>query len=220
MLDFVIGLLAPHRCYGCRREGTPLCEPCRESVVTNDMLHCVSCRVPTAEQALCRRCLKNSSFDALYVAGSYEAELERLIYGYKFERARSAHAVVATLLDGVLPYVDEAVIVPLPTASSHIRVRGYDHTHLIARRLGALRSLRVERALSRRHNLRQLGASRKVRAEQAKTAYALKKTPDASVVILLDDVITSGASLMASAELLRDSGAKHIIGLVAAQQTL
>ncbi len=223
-LEKVIALLAPHRCYGCKSEGSLLCESCTENVVTNEDLHCFSCERPTSEQAICSDCLKRSVFNGLFVAGSYEGTLEKVLHAYKFNRARSAFWPLTDLLDTTLPYFDDAgtVIIGLPTVHAHIRQRGYDQVALMVRRLGSLRSFQVVRALNRAHNKRQLGANRKVRVEQARSAYQLRGGCDLKdkTVILVDDVMTTGASLEAAAKLLRQAGATKIYGLVVAQQPL
>lgn len=148
--------------------------------------------------------------------------LEELLDAYKFEHVRAAHRIFAELLDEALPILPpETVVVPLPTIAPHIRQRGYDHTRLIARTFAKRRKLRVETDLRRVGKSKQLGASRRERTQQAKSAYRVtKKLDDAVPYLLLDDVFTTGASLHYAAEALRGAGAREVWVAVIARQPL
>ena len=113
-------------------------------------------------------------------------------------------AVLTEMLDGIVP--DGGMIVPLPTISRHVRERGFDHIGLIARKM----RLPVARVLVRNKNTVQVGASREERVRQAKDAYAALGVDARSDYLLLDDVWTTGSSMMAAVQKLREAGAKKI----------
>ncbi|HTJ73654.1 MAG TPA: hypothetical protein VL481_03625 [Verrucomicrobiae bacterium] len=110
---------------------------------------------------------------------------------------------------GQLP--KDVVIVPLPTVASHVRVRGYDHTLLIAKGVAKAQRLRLEKALYRRTSTTQRGEGRKTRQRQAKEAFGVKGTLNsAATYLLIDDVVTTGATLQCGAKALKDAGAGEV----------
>ena len=95
---------------------------------------------------------------------------------------------------------------PLPTIRRHIRERGFDHIALICKKLG----MPIERLLARRNNTVQVGANNEERQRQATEAYlALPANPDGNY-LLVDDVWTTGSSMMAACEAMRCAGAKNL----------
>jgi len=130
--------------------------------------------------------------------------LKRLIEVYKFHSVRAVAAVLAEMMDFIVP--DGYTIIPLPTISRHIRERGFDHIGLVAKKM----RLPVERALVRNKNTVQIGASREERASQAKEAYRALKIDFRKNYLLLDDVWTTGSSMMAATQKLREMGANKI----------
>lgn len=136
-------------------------------------------------------------------------QLEQLIDQFKFENARMAYRPLAQLLHERLPELPAGtVIVPVPTIRSHIRTRGYDHMHLVARQFAKLRNLPVSPALLRATSTRQRDASRKQRIAQAKVAFECRKQLSGDTTyLLIDDVMTTGATMRYAAQKLRDAGA-------------
>ena len=101
---------------------------------------------------------------------------------------------------------DSYTLVPLPTINRHIRERGFDHIGLICKKTG----LPVERVLLRNKNTVQVGASLEQRREQAKQAYLLGSVDLNKKYLLVDDVWTTGSSMMAAANLMREAGVKNL----------
>ena len=127
-----------------------------------------------------------------------------LIEIYKFRSVRAVAAVLAEMMGSVVP--DGWTIVPLPTIQRHIRERGFDHIGLVAKKM----RMPVEKVLVRNKNTVQVGASREERASQAKEAYRALKIDSSKNYLLLDDVWTTGSSMMAAMQKLREAGAEKI----------
>lgn len=199
----LLDLIAPHSCRGCGRLGSPLCDDCKNYIISK------STRLRPNYKT------KFKSLPPVYVVGERSELLDALIQDYKYNSIRALGPKLAELLDAKLPKdIDQAIIVPLPTATHHIRARGLDHTRAIAKHLAKLRGYEVKNLLLRAQNTVQVGADRKSRIAQAEAAYTINfrvKINPTATHIILDDVWTTGASIRAAVKKLRQAGAKNII---------
>jgi ComF family protein len=147
------------------------------------------------------------------VVGAYDGLLKHLIGLYKFERARSAYRDLGDLLLARLPDLPKnTIVVPIPTITKHVRERGYDHTLLLAKYIATRKGLTCRRLLKRATNTKQRQASAALRESQAKKAFITKvKKLEANIpYLIIDDVVTTGATIKYAARTLRRVGAKHI----------
>ena len=93
----------------------------------------------------------------------------------------------------------------------HIRERGFDHIDVIANKMACEDRFRVRRLLYRNNNTVQVGADAEKRKEQAQKAYAIRGSVDTDAnYLLLDDVWTTGSSMLAACNLLRACGCQKI----------
>jgi len=138
--------------------------------------------------------------------------LGKLVDGLKYGSMRAAAWSMAEMIEGVLPGLSEdVVVVPVPTIGRHIRARGLDHTWLMAKALTRMRGWRCAKLVRRISDTVQVGVSAKQRWRQAEGAYELAGEIDNGAhYLVLDDVCTTGASLMAVCGALRSGGAKNI----------
>lgn len=158
----------------------------------------------------------------LFAVGWREGVLKKLVSEFKYESVRAVGEVLAEMLDEaipdlskVLPEGAEVVVVPLPTIGKHVRKRGLDHTLILARKLAKKRGWKCERVLGRAADTVQVGAKAKERQEQAKRAYEVSRKVDSGkYYLLLDDVWTTGASMKAAEQVMREAGAKKVMGAV------
>jgi predicted amidophosphoribosyltransferase len=147
------------------------------------------------------------------------AHLKELIRRYKFEHARDAYKPIAAAIVTALPSpLADYVVVPVPTVAAHVRERSFDHTLLVAKQVAKLRGLPFARLLERTKNVRQVGASRHVRAEVAQSIVLRKQLTQPLKILLIDDVCTTVATLNACAQVLSDAGATEVSAAVAAWQ--
>lgn len=158
-----------------------------------------------------------SVFEGLWVVGWREGVLKKIVEEYKYQSVWAMGAFLAELLDFVLPKDLEVVVVPLPTIGKHVRERGLDHTWRVGRKLAKRRGWKCERLLVRVVDTVQVGANVKKRKTQAERAYAVARRvePEKSY-LLLDDVWTTGSTMLAAEKVLRAAGAERIYGAVVA----
>lgn len=187
---------------------------------------CTTCALPVALGVRqCGTCIVHPPpLDACLAALPYAYPWSTLVADFKFHQHPGWAASFAALLRAapwVEPALDTAdVLLPMPLSKERLRERGYNQAHVLACALDALKVahgvlLRVRDTPPQR----TLPRSERLRAVQ--NAFAVDPLKISCIknkhVVLLDDVMTSGASLHAASRVLRDAGAAHITALVLAR---
>lgn len=211
----LLDLIAPHSCKNCGRVGSVLCDRCKNYILLSHKNVCPKCKNerPSPDSSICPDC---PDLPPIYTIAPRDSLLGSLIHDYKYYSIRALARPLAEMLDTVLPanLPKDSILVPLPTASHHIRSRGLDHTLLVSKQLSKLRHISTQKLLLRAKNTVQVGTDRSTRLSQASSAYQLNPkavvSPD-TTYILLDDIWTTGASVTAAKTLLESAGAKNII---------
>ena len=219
IVDSLLAVVAPHLCSGCGLIGSTFCDNCKYDIIQEPFSGCVMCE-KLAINGVCDD--HKSVFNQAFVVGTRSGSLQRLIGGFKFRNMKNASVDLADLLHRRLPSLPKnSVFVPIPTTAIHIRERGYDHMLLIAKQLGRLRHSPVQKLLNRNNNLVQHHAGRQQRLEQASSAFRVQGVIDPCMTyILLDDVVTTGATIMWAATLLRQAGATIVWVAATSRQPL
>ena len=208
----LLDLLAPHTCRGCGRLGTPLCDCCKKHIIKNSINFCPHCKTPKTT-AKCKNC---KNLPPTYFIDERSGLLNQLIHDYKYHSIRALAPVLAELLAIKLPenLPKNIIIIPLPTATNHIRSRGFDHTAKIAKYFAKFKHYKTQPIFLRTKNTVQVGSDKKTRLTQAEHAFTLNrkiKINPSTTYLLFDDVWTTGASMNAAVKKLRQAGAKKII---------
>lgn len=167
--------------------------------------------------ATCRR--KKSRLYSVQAATGYEGYAKRLVWKLKFDGARAAAEVAADLMCVRCSIPAGAIIVPVPTATGRVRQRGYDQARLLARLLAIRTQTPEAPVLIRLGQRQQHGASRAQRLAQLQGAFRAVRPGQIrrAHIVLVDDVITTGATLEEAARVLRAAGAKRVSAVVFAQ---
>ncbi len=144
----------------------------------------------------------------------YADSSKALIARMKFGGARAAADSMSAMMSPFLE--DDAVLVPVPTATSRVRARGFDQAKLLSVRLAHRCSAEEVGALRRIGQSRQVGATRQQRLLQLRDSFEVSSDTAISGrhVVLVDDVMTTGATLEAAASALKRAGAKRVDAIV------
>lgn len=174
---------------------------------------------------MCGRCLSDPPpLEACYAAVPYDFPWSALIAQYKFKGQAGWARVFATLMRST-PWVEPALedaelVLPIPLSRERLAERGFNQSLQLARLL-APHQVDATLLLRIRNTPAQSALDRKTRLSNVKGAFALDPLHTAQVrgkrIVLVDDVMTSGASLHSAALVLRDAGAARVTAVVLAR---
>jgi len=218
MLDFLLSVIAPHVCLGCGREGSLWCPACRAGApLAAD--RCFRCHALSVSGRTCVACRRSSGLHSVQAATRYENIPKQLVWKLKFGRAQAASRDVASVMASRLTVPAGALMTHIPTSTSHVRRRGYDQASVIAREFSRQTGAQHQTLLMRLGQAEQHTATRVRRLTQLHGAFVPLRTNEiyGRHIILIDDVITTGATLDAAAKALKSVGAKRVSALVFAQ---
>lgn len=152
----------------------------------------------------------------------YDGTGRALVTQLKFHNRRALVPWVATQLAEVIDADDIDVITWAPTASVRRRQRGFDQAEVLARRVARARHCRAARCLVRLPGPAQTGRHRdeRIRGPRFDARRGITRAIAGRRVGLVDDVVTTGATLNRAAEVLRANGAAAVIGVVIARTPL
>lgn len=211
----------PQNCVLCAlpsREG-PLCAPCAGSLPMAPA-GCPQCAVAGLSSHACGQCQRRPpAFDRTDALLSYVMPVDRLVqrlkYAHDFAVARAFVAV--TLAYASRPDVD--LIVPVPLHPQRLRERGFNQAVEIARPLAHAWRLPLEVHAAERTRLTppQAGLPWRERHRNLRNAFAFAHDLTGKRVLIVDDVMTTGATLDALARCLKSAGASEVVNWVIAR---
>lgn len=219
-------LLWPTRCLACDDPGLDGLDLCAACEGTLPALHaaCPCCALPVPDPGrVCGACLASPAppYTEVHAAYLYAAPLDRLLPRLKFGGDLAAGRLVAQLMAERLRDAPRPqALLPVPLHRARLRHRGFDQALELARPLGRALGVPVlDRALVRtRATQEQSRLTATARRRNLKDAFAVwPKLPLPDHVALVDDVMTTGATLRAAAVALRRAGVKRVDCWVAAR---
>lgn len=217
----VISVLLPQDCLLCAADSGDalLCPACTASLPVLAAPRCPVCAAPAPGGGTCGACLKTApAFDATCAAWRYGFPVDRLIQALKFEhRLALAGFFADALRAGPLPSGD--LLIPVPLSPARLRERGFNQAAEIARPLaGALGiELNLEDCRRTAETPPQTSLPWKERRRNVKNAFECGIDLAGKAVIVVDDVMTTGATLDEFARTLKRHGASRVANWVAAR---
>lgn len=209
--------LLPETCAGCGMSGTWLCRTCERSLGTIDQADvCRRCGHPgRGGNDTCQRCeLWVPSLSASRSACAFSGSARSVVHLLKY-RNQPARAIwcARTMLDVLqLERWDINLFVPVPLHETRVRVRGYNQSERIAVELSALTGLPSVAAIRRvRPTISQVGLGAAERRENVRGAFRANGSLTGLTVALIDDVLTTGATLQECAHACVDAGADCVV---------
>jgi len=230
LFEAVDALVFPWQCPICGAGvvGSPFCDPCRRRLVESSGATCPRCAMPVGRGARldggCAGCRgKRLGFDAAIALGPYRGPIRDLCLMLKHERnAWLARWLVDLLVEAraeVLGLPEDALVVPVPLHWKRYWTRGFNQSDELARRLAKRLALRRVGVLKRVVGTKVL--AQKGRAERARLmrdAFRVRRGKATALagrtVLLVDDILTTGATSGAAARTLKKAGAARVVVVV------
>jgi ComF family protein len=216
----------PSQCQVCHSwPANTVCDDC-VSQFAQPHDRCQTCALPVPKgMPHCGTCLKQAPpLDQCLAAVAYAYPWSTLIGDFKFRDQTGLTRVIATLLKAT-PWVEPALdaadlVLAMPLSAAKLRQRGYNQALLLARALTPTK-VQTDLLLRIQDTPAQHTLKRAQRLSALDHAFAVDPLRAGQLqgarVVLVDDVMTTGASLYAAAKVLRAAGASHVTGLVFAR---
>jgi len=210
----------PQQCLLCAGSSRhALCDACYAQLPWLTDARCPQCALPTTNGALCGGCLQHPPrFDRVVAACVYAYPLAELIRNYKYQGTLALAPLLAqTLATRTADTID--LLVPLPLSRERLRERGFNQALEIARAISRATGVRLAPSICRRvrDSAPQAALPWNERRKNIRGAFACDADLTGQRVAVIDDVLTTGATLDEIAKTLKRAGAVEVQGWVVAR---
>jgi ComF family protein len=218
MRDLLANLCFGGACFVCRGASRGLlCEPCRSELPRLPEARCPRCALPAPGGAVCGRCLADPpAYDATAAALAYEFPADALVHALKFRGELALAPFLAELLSTAIPDRDVSEVIAVPLSAARMRERGYNQAVEIARHLSP-RKLALDVCVRQRDSRPQMDLPWEERQRNVRGAFRCTRALAGARVAVVDDVMTTGATLEELARTLKRAGAARVTNWVLAR---
>lgn len=212
ILDLIAHLLYPWKCVFCESvlKDTDICRECEEKLPYT-----------VGDSAMQKFPFIDKCVSPLYYKDKVRASVHRYKFGGCSAYSRRYAALMSDCVENNLDCRSIDVISWIPLSKKRLRQRGYDQARLLAEEIAAKTGLPCRQLLQKVKNnsAQSLTRDAKQRRENVAGVYALDDGADVSVlrILLVDDVVTTGATMSEAARILRKAGAKSVFGVTLAR---
>ncbi|MEI7498435.1 MAG: double zinc ribbon domain-containing protein [Candidatus Falkowbacteria bacterium] len=222
---FLLDCFFPLSCAGCGQEGDWLCLPCAQSLEYLAVEPvCWQCGKEVRPGYSCPACAKATNIDGLLAPFSYHNQVvSNLLKIYKYQFCHELGLELANLLSGwlvkgvkdnKLSNITFDLVVPVPLHASRLRWRGYNQSEILAKAVTEVFQVPLEVDLLKRNRRTrpQAKLANELRLANVSGCFTVKKDLglDNKLIILVDDVATTMATLTSAAKTLKQAGAGQI----------
>lgn len=220
-------VLFPKRCITCRRFGEYLCSSCFSRVSFSTSFICVVCNRASWDGKTHPGCQGKYALDGAFASLVYKGAIKKVLYQYKYEPYLTDVTEFLTDLfyEGITQHEiayqilsRKPLFVPIPMHPTKLRQRGYNQSLLLARSLAKRCGVNISDCLQRvKKTPTQTKLSREERIQNVKDAFSLYNKCihefQGKEIVLIDDVMTSGATFNAACNVLKRAGADKVWGM-------
>lgn len=225
---FIEQLIFPNNatCNVCRNEVVHkygLCKNCFKLLKTLDGDRCEICMDRINTEGLCAACFhKKPDYTRLYCAYVYEMPLSGLIVGLKkFNKQYLRYPFAEIAVDTIEEILNKInLITSVPSSPKRVKKRGYNQSELIAKEISYKTNIPYKNILVRLRETKTSLLNKEERSNALKGEYSFSEILNGETVLLVDDVCTTGATLLQCAKMLKKAGAKEVFCFTVARTDL
>lgn len=216
-------LLPDAHCLLCHAPsvGGLLCPDCCDDLPSLQGPVCPACALPLADGQFCGQCLAHPPhFDRTLALWIYDFPVDSLVQTFKYSHELAAGAFLGESLCAASPRLPAAdLLLPMPLSAGHLKQRGFNQAVEIARPLARQLGipLSLDACLRVRETAPQASLPWKVRQKNIRGAFACQRDLSGLHILVVDDVMTTGATLNELARTLKKHGAASVTNLVCAR---
>jgi competence protein ComFC len=220
MLQKIIEIIAPADCVACRVPGMSLCAGCAQAKLVRKVSSCVFCNRLTPGGKTCSTCARKTALRGAYILWRYEDYAKELVRRLKYANDRSVAKTLATYLVEAFELSDYEVITAVASDGPSLRSRGYNQSELLAKALAKKTGIPCSPVLLRVKHEKQVRLNRAQRLKAVEGNFVCFKPTvvTGKKVLIVDDVITTGATMNECAKVLKEAGAKRVWGIAVAKK--
>jgi ComF family protein len=199
-------------CAAPTKSDKDLCSACFDALPWHNAPQCLQCGLPS-NHIICGHCLKEPpSYDATHAALRYEFPLDAMMQQYKYGNTLQIAHLFTDLMSThhIMQHID--LIMPMPLHPQRLKERGFNQSLEIAKLLAKRHHLPLNyNACTRiKYTPPQASLPLKERTKNIKGAFAVNVDLTNKRIAIVDDVMTTGASLNELAKMLKKAGAAHV----------
>jgi len=213
-----LGLLFGGTCFLCRGTAPALlCAACDADLPRLAPVRCPRCALESPRGEVCGRCLSETPhYDATVAVLAYEFPADALILALKFRGELALAGLLGEMLSRTISSREVDCVIPVPLSAARLRERGYNHAAEIARHV---RPAKLDLALCvrSRDTPPQMALPYDERRRNVRGAFRCTRALAGESVAVVDDVMTTGATLDEIASVLKTAGATRVVNWVVAR---
>ena len=205
-------------CFLCRGSAnTVLCAACEADLPRLAGPRCPRCALESPRGEVCGRCLSEAPhYDATVAALAYEFPADALVHSLKFRGELALAEHLGGILARCIPDAGVDSVVPVPLSADRLRSRGYNQAVEIARHLGR-GPVELGLCVRERDTPAQMDLPYAERRRNVRGAFRCTRAVLGTRVAVVDDVMTTGATLDEIAQVLKKAGAARVVNWVVAR---
>ncbi len=218
ILSSIINIISPPKCLVCNKEGKVMCSECWQNTTALRKSACFLCNKLNDDGKTCSNCRRKSYLLGATIPYRLQDIVKESIYQLKYYSNVDMAKFLAEQIADFVPQIHFDCICFVPSTGKTQRKRGYNQSKLIAKQVSKVLHIPISQKLIRISHVDQIGLDRQQRFAVVADNFILQRACTNQNILLIDDVITTGATVNECTKVLKNAGAKKVWVLAVAKK--